>query len=112
MLQALYLRPMGPWTGRYELGYRQLDVFRRNLLNRFPGEQALDRLSEPQRQEALQALSLFDEFRLARLCAYLRQRRPDDQVGYSILIYRLTDPDVEDALKGPSAELVESPYPP
>ncbi len=40
------------------------------------------------------------QLRLARLCAYLRQRTPDDEVGYSILIYRLSDEDVRRALEG------------
>ena len=37
--------------------------------------------------------------------AYLRQREPDDQVGYSILIYRLSDQDIQHALDGPLVEL-------
>jgi hypothetical protein len=32
--------------------------------------------------------------------AYLRQREPDDHVGHSILIYRLTDADLAQALEG------------
>src|SRR5947209_6831662 len=48
---------------------------------------------------------LFDHLRFARLCAWLRRREPDDSVGYSILVYRLTDRDVRDALYGPPAEL-------
>jgi len=48
----------------------------------------------------------FEQLRLARLCAYLRHREPDDQVGYSILIYRLSDRQVQQALLGPPAELL------
>jgi len=51
----------------------------------------------------------FDQLRLARLCAFLRRREPDDQVGYSILIYRLSDADVQQALNGPPAELWAEP---
>jgi hypothetical protein len=51
-------------------------------------------------------VSDFDQLRLARLCAYLRRREPDDQIGYSILIFRLSDEDVRDALNGPPAELL------
>ena len=38
-------------------------------------------------------------------CAFLRQREPDDNVGYSILIYRLTAEDVQRAVFGPPVEL-------
>lgn len=44
--------------------------------------------------------------RFARLCAFLRQREPDDQVGYSVLIYRLDDQDVRRAIDGEAAELI------
>ncbi len=50
-------------------------------------------------------LYAYDHFRFARLAAFLRQRQPDDSVGYSILIYRLTDHDINQALFGPPAEL-------
>ena len=42
-----------------------------------------------------------DQLRTGRLLAFLRQRRPDAMVGYSILIYRLTDADVARALNDP-----------
>ena len=44
----------------------------------------------------------FDRLRAGRLMAYLRRRQPDAMVGYSILIYRLTDTDVAVALTGPA----------
>ena len=42
-----------------------------------------------------------DQLRTGRLLAFLRERRPDAMVGYSILIYRLTDADVAQALNAP-----------
>jgi hypothetical protein len=42
-----------------------------------------------------------DQLRTGRLVAFLRRRQPDAMVGYSILIYRLTDGDVAEALTGP-----------
>jgi hypothetical protein len=42
-----------------------------------------------------------DQLRTGRLVAFLRRRQPDAMVGYSILIYRLTDADVAEALTGP-----------
>lgn len=44
----------------------------------------------------------FDQFRMGRLAAFLRHREPDAMVGYSILIFRLTDSDVAAALYGPA----------
>jgi hypothetical protein len=42
----------------------------------------------------------YDYLRFAKLCLYLRLNRkaPDDYAGYSILIFRLTDGEIEDAL--------------
>ena len=42
-----------------------------------------------------------DRLRTGRLIAYLRRRQPDAMVGYSILIYRLTDAELNEALNGP-----------
>jgi tetratricopeptide (TPR) repeat protein len=51
-------------------------------------------------------INLYLRLRFARLCAFLRQREPDDNIGYSILIYRLSDRDVQQALTGKAVELV------
>jgi hypothetical protein len=53
----------------------------------------------------LNALNDFDELRFARLAAYLRRREPDDNIGHSILVYHLTDADLDRALHGPPPEL-------
>jgi hypothetical protein len=42
-----------------------------------------------------------DQLRVGRLTAFLRRRQPDAMIGYSILVYRLSDSEVEQALKGP-----------
>lgn len=44
----------------------------------------------------------FDQLRTGRLVAFLRNRQPDAMIGYSILIYRLTDTDVARAVSGPA----------
>jgi hypothetical protein len=46
----------------------------------------------------------FAVLRTARLCAWLRRpqtRPPDAFVGHSILVWRLTQQDIDDALTGP-----------
>lgn len=39
------------------------------------------------------------DYRFARLCHYLRARKPIATIGYSILIYRLTESDLRAALE-------------
>ena len=46
----------------------------------------------------------FDQMRMGRLAAFLRHREPDAMVGYTILIYRLTDAEVAQALYGPAPD--------
>lgn len=43
----------------------------------------------------------YELLRFSRLCRYLQSRQPDAHAGYSILIYRLTEAEVQDALHGP-----------
>jgi hypothetical protein len=43
----------------------------------------------------------FEEFRFARLAAYLRMREPDGNINYSILVYHLTPADIARAENGP-----------
>jgi hypothetical protein len=42
--------------------------------------------------------------RFGRLMAYLRERGPDDHINYSILVFRLSDAEAEEALYGPPPE--------
>ncbi|HET7216750.1 MAG TPA: hypothetical protein VFJ02_01820 [Vicinamibacterales bacterium] len=46
----------------------------------------------------------YDQLRTGRLAAFLRRREPDAMVGYSILIYRLSDADVVQAVTGPAPD--------
>ena len=96
--------PWGPWNPRYEARYQDL---RRRAAPILSGD-------ENERYDALRFGTLdawintvndFDEYRFARLTAYLRRRTPDDQINSSVLVYRLTDEDVRAALDGPPAEV-------
>jgi len=42
---------------------------------------------------------IYSILRFAKLARYLETRRPDENIGYSILIYKLTDGEVANALK-------------
>jgi hypothetical protein len=106
MLQTVYTRAAGRWAAPYEAAYQQ----RRIEIER-SGFDSNDTLVRPDRETAAwrRLASDFDELRLARLSAYLRRRAPDDHIGYSILIFRLDDRDVQEALTGPPAELLPRP---
>ena len=91
LLQTTYTGAFGPWSEPYEREYQRL----LEQVNRRQGT----------RESWSNVVARFRELRYARLCAYLRQREPDDSVGYSILIYRLTDEDIEAALTGPPVEI-------
>ncbi|HUJ43468.1 MAG TPA: hypothetical protein VLW52_07670 [Opitutaceae bacterium] len=49
-----------------------------------------------------------DRLRFARLAQYLRLRRPDAMIGYSILIFRLSRDEVHAAVDGTAAELADA----
>ena len=50
----------------------------------------------------------YEHARLARLTSFLRQREPDSEINYSILIYQLSAADLDRAIDGPPIELLES----
>ena len=62
-------------------------------------------LTEATENEGTRWLALVDMLRFARLCAWLRQREPDGEIGCSVLLYRLSEKDLQQALYGPPAEL-------
>jgi len=89
-----------PWSVDLEKAYRE----RVYILQQFKTADAATRNQMIQAKgEAFWQGNIqdFEMLRFCRLCAYLRQREPDDNVGYSILIYRLSDKDIQDALYGP-----------
>jgi hypothetical protein len=106
MLQSLYLYARGIWGSYYEEPYREVlaDVERFDRTN---GDDEARRRLVGERGQAFwsKRFKEYSQLRAARLMAYLRQREPDAQIGYSILIYRLSDQDVRNALYGPLAEL-------
>jgi 4-amino-4-deoxy-L-arabinose transferase-like glycosyltransferase len=108
MLQQVLSTAPGHWSDWYERAYqpRLRDFDRFMKVKEDPA--ALSLFMAKEEQDYWEAsLSSFDILRMARLCAFLRQREPDDEVHYSILIYRLTDEDARKAVYGPPPELVE-----
>ncbi len=105
MLQTVLTGPPGPWTASQEASYQAVLADVGTLLQ--GGREATQAaLAGPQQEFWSQRIGLWDYLRFKRLCVYLRHRRePDDQVGYSILIYHLGNDELDKALLGPPVEI-------
>jgi dolichyl-phosphate-mannose-protein mannosyltransferase len=105
-LQSVYARETGRWSVPYEQKYQTaLSEIQRY---RSTASDPTARVSLIARDGALtwgKKIHIFERLRFERLCAYLRHRAPDAQVGYSILVFDLTDEDVDQALYGAPVEL-------
>jgi len=96
--------PWGPWNARHERVYQELYRTVRPLLEE--DRQARARVfGEMRAPEWRRLFDRFDAYRFARLTAYLRSREPNDNVDFSILVYKLDDADLGRALDGPPPEL-------
>jgi hypothetical protein len=92
MFQQPYTLVRHGWTPEHERRYAEL----RGWVETWrAGREATPR------DAAIQRLIELEHLRFGRLCAGLHRRSPDDEVGYSILIFRLTDADVRALLDGP-----------
>jgi hypothetical protein len=96
MLQNVYSGWRGPWSLAKE---RNLLALRNILAGEAPPQTAQEWRVHSQHRDDL------DQLRFVRLCNYLRVRRPDGVVGYSIFIYRLSAAEVHDAAYGSMNEL-------
>lgn len=101
MLQHVYSPTRGPWNPAREKAYqegRAKEPLFREYWHNPEIRQELARLGEAENFE--KTWWNYDQLRFARLCHYLRARRPDAQPGYSILVYRLTQEEIDAALNG------------
>ena len=103
MLQAVYLRAWGAWSELYEADYQgmrdNLAVFDSTATNPFARSALLRQTGDAY---WMQLFDAYEQFRLARLVAWLRRRSPDAQAGYSILIYKVSNDELQKALFGPA----------
>ena len=109
ILQTTASGPMGPWNEQYENTYRQSLRLISQYMRDAGDPVARARLPQASNAEYWnKTFTEFDYYRLARLCAYLRRYRggPIDNIGGSILIFRLSDQEVQQALYGPPAEML------
>ena len=101
-ISATVLDVIGPmfykpdYESNYQAGLQNLTVFER------ASEKATRRpwSSRWGRNTGSSCSSQVDQMRMGRLAAALRQRQPDAMIGYSILIFRLSDDDVRKAVGG------------
>jgi hypothetical protein len=102
MLQQVYSSVRGPWTLEQEKEYEFLRTFEPAFAAYASDPSArasLDRELTPEKWKA--SRDRFLHLRFARLCHYLRVRRPDAVIGYSIFVYRLGAAEVSGATEGP-----------
>jgi hypothetical protein len=88
--QQVYTEARGRWDREKEATYRKL------LDHVIELENTKGRLTY---QEGV----TFEEYQFARLCYFIRDRKPLAEPAYTFLIYKLTDDDVMKALYGPIA---------
>ncbi len=112
LFESVYSASFGPWNTEYEQHYQST---LHNILTFDRARQdpyRMDALLEEHPQEFWNTeYDWFEKLRFARLCAWLRHHRPvpNADIGYSILIWRLSPQDLEQALLGPPAEIDDSP---
>jgi 4-amino-4-deoxy-L-arabinose transferase-like glycosyltransferase len=101
MLQHVYSPVRGDWTLALEGEYQQLRAVEPDLLayQANPGRRA-ELLRDAPAENWDTAWRRYELLRFARLCHYLRVRTPDANVGYSILIHRLSEAEVAAATAG------------
>ena len=108
MLQQICTDAFGKWSKQFESEYwSTMEVARQYTLteNDPEGREALIKKVGSHRFDRI--LRRYEVLKFGRLCLYLRHRVPDAQVGYSILIYRLSDDEIDAALLQPPVELYE-----
>jgi hypothetical protein len=97
---------MGPWRASYEALYQSSLSDMARLRAAMRSQQTLDALMAAEGTDTwLNRVSQFDYLRFSRLCAYLRQREPDERITYGMHVYHLTLEDLDAALNGPPPEL-------
>ncbi len=101
MLQDVYgLRP-GPWTADKERDFQTLKIAARVNLARGTWDRRIPELGfHPENP-----LWLLDRLRFARLCQYLKVRKPDAVINHTQFVYRLSAAEVAAVADGPFSAL-------
>jgi hypothetical protein len=104
MLQQVY-SDLHPWTPALEKEFQELRAFESTFLA-FQNDAArrVKLLEDFPASRWRELWKRYEALRFARLCPYLQVRGPDANVGYSILIFRLSPAEVSAATAGSLAE--------
>ena len=108
MLAGTYITP-GGWNNQYEKWYEETVAALRNFQQLDQHPDLAKQLNAEQRQRV--GAAIMERLRIlatGRLFAYLRHRAPDDNVNYSILIYKLGDDEIAKSLGGPPVEILDT----
>ena len=98
-LQTVYARWPGVWSDKYERLYQEAQAQWARCIQIPPA--TLRRRVQQGDQEMIRAYSSYELLRACRLMAFLRQREPVHLVGYSILLFDLSDEEARSAEFGP-----------
>ena len=101
ILQHVYETERGPWAEPYERAYQS----GRHWAAGTEASETSNPAPEATGEKRDEHLRLFRALRFGRLCAYLRHQKPLGNIGYSILVFRLSEDDLKLALNGAPAEL-------
>jgi hypothetical protein len=107
MLQGVFTDAPGRWEEQYETLFQSTmkDVAGfREAMAVSDMQRMWEGLSQEKKQHWLTIFSTYEALRLTRLTHYLRHREPDEHVNYSILIYRVTQADLDVAFSQPVHE--------
>jgi hypothetical protein len=105
-LQSVYAIEIGQWSRSYEKQYQSAlaEVERYRFTASNPSARvALVASDGP--VSWVKKIRTFERLRFERLCAYLRHRAPDAQIGYSIFAFDLTENEIDRALYAAPVEL-------
>jgi hypothetical protein len=101
MLEQVYSSVQGPWTMDLEREYEFLRNFE-PMFKAYAGDPAARAKLQGELSPAKWTASRdrFLHLRFARLCYFLRVRKPDAVIGYSMFVYRLSAEEVQAATGG------------
>ena len=101
MLAHVYSSVRGPWTLQLEKEYQELRLLEPAFAAYIgDAKQRAELGGETTEAKWRRAWGRHDELRFARLCYYLRVRKPDAVIGYSQFVFRLSDSEVYAATAG------------
>jgi hypothetical protein len=97
---------MGPWRQSHETLYQERlrDMARLQEIMRDPAA-AQTLMTGPEAETWSDKINDFDYLSFNRLCAYLIRREPDERITYGMLVYRVSQEDLQAALYGAPAEM-------